>query len=97
MLDYNENMAEVAFSVADEYQRRGIGTYLLRLLMRLAREQGIRGFKATVIASNTGMIRVFQKSGYVLHTDYDSGAVSLEFRFDEKAEVKQGTGKSSNE
>ena len=97
MLDYNENMAEVAFSVADEYQRRGIGTYLLRLLMRLAREQGIRGFKATVIASNTGMIRVFQKSGYVLHTEYDSGAVSLTFRFDEKAEVKQGTGKSSNE
>jgi acyl-CoA hydrolase/GNAT superfamily N-acetyltransferase len=91
MLDYNENMAEVAFSVADEYQRRGLGTHLLRFLVRLARERGMRGFKATVIASNTGMIRVFQKSGYVLHTEYDSGTVSLAFRFDEKAETKQGT------
>ncbi|HGE71629.1 TPA: GNAT family N-acetyltransferase [Candidatus Poribacteria bacterium] len=94
MLDYNENMAEVAFSVADEYQRRGIGTYLLRLLIRLARERGIRGFRATVIASNTGMIRVFQKSGYVLHTDYDSGLVSLMFRFDEPSEAKQSVNKS---
>lgn len=89
MLDYNENMAEVAFSVADEYQRRGLGTYLLRFLMRIARERGIRGFSATVIASNTGMMRVFQKSGYILHTEYDSGTVYLWFRFDEKSEEKQ--------
>ncbi len=94
MLDYNENMAEVAFSVADEYQRRGIGTYLLRFLVRLARERGLRGFRATVIASNTGMVKVFQKSGYVLHTEYDSGTVYLEFRFDEKAETRQATAKT---
>lgn len=90
MLDVNENMAEVAFSVADEYQRRGIGTHLLRFLIRVAREQGIKGFRATVLASNTGMIRVFQKSGYKLRTEYDSGIVYLEFRFDERAEGRQG-------
>jgi len=86
MLDVNENMAEVAFSVSDEYQRGGIGSHLLRFLMRVAREQGIRGFSATVIAGNTGMMRVFQKSGCILHTEYDSGVITLSFRFDEKAE-----------
>ena len=88
MLDFDENMAEVAFSVADEYQRKGIGTHLLHFLTRFAREKGIRGFTATVLAGNTGMMRVFQKSGYVVHTEYDSGEVSLSFQFDEKAEPR---------
>ncbi|MBD3183101.1 GNAT family N-acetyltransferase [Candidatus Poribacteria bacterium] len=88
MRDYNENRAEVAFSVADEYQKKGIGSHLLRFLMRVARERGLKGFTATVIASNTGMIKVFQKSGCILHTDYDSGEVYLWFNFDEKAEPK---------
>lgn len=89
MLDFNENTAEVAFSVADKYQRKGIGTHLLRFVMRIARERGIRGFRANIIASNTGMMRVFQKSGCILHTEYDSGTISLSFRFDEKAESRQ--------
>ncbi len=85
MLDSNSNMAEVAFSVSDKYQRRGIGSYLFQFLVRLAREQGIRGFRATVMAANVGMRRIFEKSGYVLHTAYDSGIISLEFRFSEPA------------
>jgi len=87
MLDVDENMAEVAFSVADEYQRKGIGTHLFRFFMRVAKERGIRGFRATVLAGNPAMIRVFQKSGCLLHTEYDSGVISLALRFDEKAEL----------
>lgn len=83
MLNYNNNMAEVAFSVADDYQHKGIGTYLLRFLMRIARERGILGFRADVIAGNTGMLKVFQKSNCVLHTEYEGGEVALWFRFDE--------------
>ncbi|MFO7919028.1 MAG: GNAT family N-acetyltransferase [Anaerolineae bacterium] len=86
MLDYDDNMAEVAFSVADEYQRKGIGTHLLHFLMRIAKERGIRGFKATVMLGNTAMMRVFQKSGCVVHTDVEHSEVSVWFRFDEKAE-----------
>lgn len=89
MLDPNSNMAEVAFSVADEYQRQGIGTHLFQFMVRLARERGIRGFRATVMAANVGMRRIFEKSGYVLHTAYDSGVISLQFRFDEPAPTGQ--------
>ena len=90
ILDSSRNVAEVAFSVADEYHRRGIGTHLLRFLVRVARERGIGGFEATVIAANTSMMRVFQKSDCVLHTQYDSGEISVSFRFDEDAELHQG-------
>ena len=84
MLNVDENIAEVAFAVLDEYQHRGIGTYLLRFLMRLAKKKGIRGFEASVIGTNTAMMKVFQKNGCVLHTEYDSGTYTIRFHFDEK-------------
>ena len=88
MMDYNENIAEVAFSVRDEYQRQGIGTHILLFLMRAARERGLHGFRANVIAGNMAMMRVFQKSGCILHTEYEGGEISLSFRFDEKIETR---------
>jgi acyl-CoA hydrolase/RimJ/RimL family protein N-acetyltransferase len=90
MMDYNENMAEVAFSVADEHQRQGIGTHLLHFLMRVARERGLHGFRANVIAGNMAMTRVFQKSGCVLHQEYEGGEISLNFRFDEQVDSRAG-------
>ena len=87
-VNFDKNMAEAAFSVADEYQRKGIGTHLLRFLMRAARERGIAGFEATVLARNAGMMKVFQQSGCIVHTEYDGGEISLSFRFDEKAEPR---------
>ncbi|HDY88395.1 MAG TPA: N-acetyltransferase, partial [bacterium] len=84
ILNVNDNTAEVAFAVADKYQRRGIGTHLLRFLMRFAREHGIKGFEASVIGGNVAMMNVFKKSGCVLNTKYDSGMYTLSFRFDDK-------------
>ena len=86
MMDYHENMAEIAFSVLDEHQRHGIGTHLLHYMMRVAKERGLRGFHASVIAGNMAMMRVFQRSGCVLHTEYEGGEISLAFRFDDKIE-----------
>ena len=90
MMDYNENMAEIAFSVMDEHQRKGIGTHLLHFLMRIGKERGIHGFRANVIAGNMAMMRVFQRSGCVLHTEYEGGEISLSFRFDEKVDSRAG-------
>ena len=52
--------------------------------MRLSKEQGIRGFEATVISGNIAMMNVFKKSNCVIHSEFDSGMYTLHFLFDEK-------------
>ena len=48
-LDETINMAEVAFVVRDDWQTKGIGSFLLASLMGLAKRHGIRGFTAEVL------------------------------------------------
>ena len=53
--------AEVAFTVHDDFQHRGLGTFLLKLLARMAASEGIRWLEADVMASNRKMLDLFKK------------------------------------
>lgn len=53
--------AEIAVTVHDDFQRHGLGTFLLRLLARLAVVDGIRWFEADVMNSNRKMLNLFGK------------------------------------
>ena len=52
--------AEIALTVHDDFQRRGLGTFLVKLLARLAQAEGIRWFEAEVLASNHKMLKLFK-------------------------------------
>lgn len=73
--------ADVAFVVDGEFEGLGIATYMLAMLIKLARERGILGFTADVLASNKGMMRVFEKSGLTVEARLDSGAYELTMPF----------------
>jgi hypothetical protein len=47
---------------------------------------GIEGFTALVLADNRRMLRLFQKTGYLIRSKYEENAWEITFRFDEKAE-----------
>jgi RimJ/RimL family protein N-acetyltransferase len=55
--------AEVAYVVADDFQRRGLGTLLLRDLARLAAQKGIHRFTATMNGENTAAKRLLLTLG----------------------------------
>jgi RimJ/RimL family protein N-acetyltransferase len=55
--------AEVAFVVADEFQRHGLGTVLLRVLAEHARAEGFHRFVAQILSGNTAMREMFASSG----------------------------------
>jgi acyl-CoA hydrolase len=56
----SEDRAEVAFVVREDFQKKGIASYLLEILEKIAKENHYSGFCATVLRENTSMISVFK-------------------------------------
>jgi RimJ/RimL family protein N-acetyltransferase len=69
--------AEIAVTIADDWQGRGLGTALLTRLSDRARQAGIGRFTATVSADNVAMTRVLWKMGAEL-TGRSRGTVDYE-------------------
>jgi len=55
--------AEIAFLVADEWQGKGIGTFLMQHLVKVARSKKIKGLTAEVLRDNVAMIALMHKGG----------------------------------
>ena len=81
-LDPKTNLAEVAFVVGDKWQNKGIGTFLLKHLTRLARRNGIRGFTAEVLRDNKPMQAVINKSNCKVKSHFAANALSYEMDFE---------------
>ena len=56
--------AEIAFVVADAYQKQGIGTAMLKHLCSIARQAGLKHLYALAIADNEGAPRLLNKLGF---------------------------------
>ena len=57
----NDNRAEVAFVVREDFQGMGIASYLIEILEKIAKENNYTSFSASVLRENAAMIRVFKK------------------------------------
>lgn len=74
--------AEVVFVVDENYQRLGIATFLYRMLIRVAKERGVRGFVAEVLYSNIGgIMKVFKKGDLPVKAHLEGGIYHLEIPF----------------
>jgi acyl-CoA synthetase (NDP forming)/GNAT superfamily N-acetyltransferase len=70
-------VAEVAFAVADDDQRRGIGMRMLEQLAEIAADRGIHRFDAEVMAKNGPMLGVFEHAGFAVRRRGSSGELTV--------------------
>src|ERR1044072_269547 len=75
----DEQRAEVAFTIANDFQGRGLGTILLCQLADVAAENGIKVFEADVVAANHAMLHVFRESGFPIEVNASAGQLQVVF------------------
>ncbi len=69
--------AELAFTVEEDYQGKGMATRLMRHLIDFGRRNGVRQFEADVLTSNLPMLAVFRASGLPMTLEQDGDTVHI--------------------
>jgi acetyltransferase len=65
--------AEFALLIADSWQGKGLGTEILKLLVRLGRRSGLRRIIGHILDGNLAMTRASERAGFKLHFNSASG------------------------
>ena len=70
-----EGAHEVAFIVDEDFQGKGVATFMLNYLIKIARNRGIGEFIAYVLPRNEAMLKVFEKAKVPITRSFDSDAI----------------------
>src|SRR5688572_4785261 len=84
-----EQRAEVAFTIANDFQGRGLGSILLGQLAEVASANGIRIFEAEVVPANHAMLHVFRASGFPIEVNASAGQLQVVFPTSFTAEARK--------
>jgi acetate---CoA ligase (ADP-forming) len=74
----DSDRAEIAFTIAEEFQGRGLGAILLAHLAEAAAENGISRFIAVVLPANYRMLGLFRESGFPVEMQADPNQITVE-------------------
>jgi len=84
LMDPSRDSAELAFVVRDDWQRKGLGTILFQRLIEIGKQNGIKTFWADVLVENSGMLKIFHKSGLDIESTKDGNIVHVKMRVPSK-------------
>jgi ribosomal protein S18 acetylase RimI-like enzyme len=60
----NRTYGRLGIGIRDDFQGKGIGSKLMDNLIKLARKEGLKRIRLTVLADNYRAIRLYEKSGF---------------------------------
>jgi ribosomal protein S18 acetylase RimI-like enzyme len=77
------DVAETAVAVVDEFQRRALGSALMSILAKVAREHGIKTFTLIVLPENQQMLGLLRKMGWIHRAKLSGGVYDISFELPE--------------
>jgi len=63
------NKGEFAMVLSDNFQGQGLGTHLLKLLVQVGQQEGLKKIFGEILPDNYGMLRVAKKVGFTTRFD----------------------------
>lgn len=74
----DRHSCEFALTVGDEYQGKGIGRYLMKRIMTVAKDRGIEVIEGEVLSNNVKMLRLMERMGFrVVHNSEEPETVQV--------------------
>jgi acetyltransferase len=71
--------AEVAITVIDAFQKKGVGSKLIEIIFEEARRDGIRTLTANVSANNSAVLHMLSRSNYPQKRERFGSEIAIEF------------------
>jgi RimJ/RimL family protein N-acetyltransferase len=75
----DKHSAEIGIVIGDAYQGKGLGTNLIKWLVRVARANGITSFEADILATNEKVMTFLGKYGFLLTRELKDGVYHITF------------------
>ena len=76
---YGDGQGEVDITIGDDYQGRGLGTFLLTHVTGIARSRGMERLTAEILDHNHGARRLFSKVWRFCDLDREGGVVTYSY------------------
>jgi acetyltransferase len=77
---HEDNEAEFAMLIRDEWQGHGLGTHFMKLLLDIGRKEGVDQIFGHILPDNYAMQRVSKNLGYKLRYDEDAETVEARIK-----------------
>jgi acetyltransferase len=75
---HGENEAEFGLLISDTFQKRGLGTELLRRLVNIGRDEGLSRITGDILTANYDMQHISEKLGFRITSTDDPSVVRAE-------------------
>ncbi len=75
LLNPDRRSSEFAIAIADEFQRQGLGSTLMKAIIERARDRGLERIEGFVLATNAPMLQLMQALGFSIQSDRDDSSM----------------------
>ncbi len=80
IIETDRNCGEIGVVVADRFQRKGLGTKLMDMIIGIAEERGLEHIYGIILPENESMLRICKKMGFAIKKTAEESIATLNLK-----------------